>query len=199
MGVAATALKGLDYEPGFCSPGEADALLEWARGLDYSHVAYGPKRRGETAPLSRGYIQYGVAYSRTGQRLDEAPPVPERLVPVIARAQQRSGFVFPASYCVVMHYPAGAGLDWHVDGNRFRDVLLIVSLGAPADVEFRPKGSEGQGQVLHLEHGSLYAMHGPARWDCEHRVQPVAGERYCLQFRDVDPNAGRKPAGAGTS
>lgn len=194
MEAVATAMKGLDYDPRFCSPGEADDLLAWARGLDYSHVAYGPKRRGQEAQLSRGYLQFGVAYAPSGQRLEQAPPVPERLLPLIERAQKRWDFVFPASYCVAMHYPAGAELDWHVDGNRFRDVLLIVSLGAPAAIEFRPKGDQGAGRVWHLEHGSLYAMHGQARWEYEHRVLPVTGERYCLQFRDVDPNAGRRPS-----
>lgn len=33
--------------------------------------------------------------------------------------------------------------------------------------------------------GSLYAMHGPARWEYQHRVVPVTQDRWSLTFRQV--------------
>jgi alkylated DNA repair dioxygenase AlkB len=146
--------------------------------------------------LSRGYRQFGVAYASSGARLPAADPVPDILVPVIARAQAASGHRFDASYCVVMHYPPGTGIGWHVDGKRFRDVLLVVSLGGSAGVEFRTVGGNATSSKWDLGHGSLYAMYGTARWEYEHRVLPVTEERFCLQFRDVDSAAGMaQPAG----
>jgi alkylated DNA repair dioxygenase AlkB len=62
---------------------------------------------------------------------------------------------------------------------------MAVSLGGTARLQFRPNRSTEVACEAAAAPGSLYVMHGPARWEYQHQVAPVREARYSLTFRHV--------------
>ena len=82
-------------------------------------------------------------------------------------------------------YRPGAGVGWHRDKPVFGDVVG-VSLGSPSPFRFRRRAGEGWARrTLIVEPRSAYLMSGPARWDWEHSVPPVARPRWSITLRTL--------------
>lgn len=177
---------GFVYEPRFLGPEDHDALVDRVRALEYKHDVF----RGQR--LKRSYAQFGYAYVSTGRRLDPASPMPDFLLELIARAEPYAPEGAEFDQCIVTCYPAGAGIGWHTDAPRFGECVMAVSLGGEARLQFRPNGSQEVSSEVLAAPGSLYVLRGPARWDYQHQVVPVASTRYSLTFRKAqDPGAKR--------
>jgi DNA oxidative demethylase len=170
---------GLDYVQDFLSDTEHDALLDELYCLPYTH----DKFMHQT--MKRGWAQFGHAYVSTGRKLVDAPPIPPFLQAVIEKAAPYYPQGIEFAQCIVTWYPQGAGIGWHTDAPRFGDYILAVSLASPARLQFRPNKSKAASFEVTATPGSLYVMHGIARWQYQHRIIPVKAERYSLTFRSV--------------
>jgi DNA oxidative demethylase len=175
----ATAPEGFFYISGFLSTEEPQTLLQQLEELDYEHDVF----RGQR--LKRGYSQFGYAYVSTGRTLNPTSPMPQFLAALIEKALPHCPEGTRFNQCIVTHYPEGAGIGWHTDAPRFGKCIMAVSLGGEARLQFRPNGSEEASCELLAAPGSLYVMHGPARWEYQHQVVPVKSVRYSLTFRQV--------------
>jgi DNA oxidative demethylase len=182
--VMTQAPEGFSYIPGFLTPQEQRTLLRQLKDLDYAHDTF----RGQR--LKRSYAQFGYAYVSTGRRLDPAAPLPDFLAALIDKAKSHFPEGARFNQCIVTHYPEGAGIGWHTDAPRFGECVMAVSLGSEAVLQFRPNGSEEVVYEIGAAPGSLYVMHGPARWDHQHQVVQVETERYSLTFRHVAESEG---------
>jgi DNA oxidative demethylase len=172
-----TLPHGFLYLSHFLSAAEHDVLLQEVYGMKYQHDVF----RGQR--LKRAYAQFGYAYALTGHELTPAPSLPDVLLSVIARGSPYCPDDTRFNQCIVTHYPKGAGIGWHIDARCFGDVILAVSAGAAARLQFRPKGSKATSHEVLVRPGSLYVLSGSARWEYQHRVMPVTAVRYSLTFR----------------
>ena len=181
-----TAPEGFTYIADFLTPEEQAALLRQVRALEFVHDRFRGVR------LKRGYAQFGWAYVSNGRILKPAPPLPEYLIALADKARRHlPDGSDPFDQCIVTEYPEGAGIGWHTDAPRFGDCIIAVSLAAQAILQFRRNGTEPVGCEVVAAPGSLYVMCGPARWDWQHQVAPVASVRYSLTFRHVGQPARR--------
>ena len=97
--------------------------------------------------------------------------------------------------CIVTHYPPTAGIDWHPDALVFSDYIMAVSLCNPARLQFRRNGSSEVSYEIQVAPGSLYVMHGDARWEYQHKVPAVKADRYSITFRLVDGKKEKRSQG----
>ncbi|MBA15319.1 MAG: hypothetical protein CMN73_03085 [Sphingomonas sp.] len=180
--------EGFHYVSGRLSPEQQHTAIERLRCIVYEHKAYGPRARardytGPDQAMRRGYRQFGVAYAHHGGRRDQAPPIPPEFDALVAGQHALLPAGWDYDQCVAMHYPPGTDLGWHVDGHRFGASICGISFGAPAVMQFRRTGQDAVAYEIQLEPGSVYILSGPARWDHEHRVLPLEGERFNLTYR----------------
>jgi alkylated DNA repair dioxygenase AlkB len=171
--------EGFAYHAAFLTPAEQAGLLAELRHLVYSHDRHRGKR------LRRAYAQFGRAYVTSARRLDPAPPLPGFLAELAGKglAFCPAGTAFNS--CIVTVYPPRAGIDWHTDAPGYGECVLAVSLGCPARLLLRPCGAREAACELTVDPGSVYVMYRPARWEYQHKIAPVGGERYSLTFRTV--------------
>jgi alkylated DNA repair dioxygenase AlkB len=177
--LAAPAPEGFVYIPDFLSPDEQDDLLCQLRPLTYEQDEFRKQL------MKRLWAQFGYNYVSTGQKLTPAPPIPSFLQRVIEKASPYYPPEVEFDQCIVTLYPENAGIGWHTDSKRFSDWILGVSLASPGRLQFRPNKTEKSSFEVTVFPGSLYAMHGVARWDYQHRLVPVKAERFSLTFRTV--------------
>jgi DNA oxidative demethylase len=176
------APDGVTYLPGFLSAPEQSVLVPQIKDLAFTHDWH----RGRE--LKRSNAQFGYAYVATGQQIVPAAPFPAFLTELIAKASSFCPGCGIFDQCMVTHYPAGAGIDWHVDSNGLGDCIVVISLIGDARLQFRPGGAKHPTHELRIAPGSLYLLRGPAREDYQHRVVAVKKDRYSVIFRSV-----RKP------
>jgi len=174
-----TAPEGLIYVADFLSAEEHAALLRELLVLEYNHDVF----RGQR--LKRGYAQFGYAYVSTGRKLERAAEIPAFLQAAIEKAQALHQGCKAFNQCIVTRYPPNSGIGWHTDAPRFGECVAGVSLGGKARFQFRPNGTERVSYEVQAAPGSKYLMRGPARWQYQHQVVPVKGERFSLTFRHV--------------
>lgn len=170
---------GLEYVREFLTKAERVELLEQVRRLEYTHDLY----RGQR--LRRGYAQFGRAYVTSGKRLEPAPDFPDFLQRLRERLEQRFLPGDQLQQCIITWYPDGSGIGWHTDAPCFGEPILGLSLGTECDLLFRQAGCKVPTCCIRTEAGSVYRMSGPARWDWQHSIQAVEGERWSLTFRVV--------------
>ena len=177
--LAAPAPEGFVYIPDFLSPDEQDDLLHELRLLPYEQDEFRKQL------MKRLWAQFGYNYVSTGQKLTPAPAIPPFLQRVIEKARPYYPPEVEFDQCIVTLYPENAGIGWHTDSKRFSDWILGVSLASPGRLQFRPNKTEKASFEVTVVPGSLYVMHGVARWDYQHRLVPVKAERFSLTFRTV--------------
>jgi alkylated DNA repair dioxygenase AlkB len=182
--VSGKAPEGFAYVPDFLGGEEQAALLRQLRKLSYEHDTFRGTR------LRRGYAQFGYAYVSTGRKLTPAPPLPEFLTALVAKASPHYPEGTEFNQCIITRYPEGAGIGWHTDAPRFGECVMAVSLGGEARLQLRPNGVEEVRCEVWAAPGSLYVMRGPARWQYQHQVVPVESVRYSLTFRQVADRGG---------
>jgi alkylated DNA repair dioxygenase AlkB len=174
-----TPPEGFSYVPDFLSRSEQRSLLRRLSELPFEHDTFRGTR------LKRSYAQFGYAYVSNGRKLTPAAPLPDYLEALIAKGLPHCPEGARFNQCIVSHYPPGSGIGWHTDAPRFGECVMAVSLGEEAQLQFRPNGSEEASCTVRTAPGSLYVMHGPARWEYQHQVVPVEAARYSLTFRYV--------------
>lgn len=172
---------GLIYREEFITAAEEQALLSMLRELPLKEARY----RQYTA--RRRTVHFGFSYDFTHLRSQPAPPLPEFLAPLRARAAEWLG-VSPAEFvqALIAEYQPGTPLGWHRDVPDFEQIVGI-SLAGTARLRFRPYpwSPEKKSQVFALELAprSAYILRDQARWGWQHHVPPTKELRYSITFR----------------
>jgi len=176
-----TSPPGFEYVADFLSAEEQVALLRELASLEYQHDTF----RGQT--LKRRYAQFGYAYVSIGRKLEPAPTIPAFLHVAMEKVKRHCPPGTEFNQCIVTHYPAGAKIGWHTDAPCFGECVVGVSLDTEARLQLRANRTKRASFEVRVAPGSMYLMRGAARWEHEHQLMPVKGERYSLTFRHV-PN-----------
>jgi alkylated DNA repair dioxygenase AlkB len=172
---------GLIYRADFLERDEELTLLEHIRALPLREAQY----RQYTA--RRRTVNYGFSYDFQHLEAKPAPPIPEFLAPLRARAAQWAGVAsedFVQS--LVAEYTPGTPLGWHRDVPNF-ELIVGISLAGTARIRFRPYPWKPERRqevfALGLEPRSAYILRDQARWGWQHSVPPTKELRYSITFR----------------
>jgi len=172
--------EGFVYQPDFVTPGEEAVLLSKLEQLDFQPFEF------QNYIGLRRVVYFGWRYDFAAGRVHEAPPIPDFLQPLRARAEAFAGL--PAGdfgHVLINAYDPGAPIGWHRDRPQFQDVVG-VSLGASGKFRFRRKaGVVWERAALTVEPRSAYLLRGPARWDWQHSLPPAEQLRYSITFRSL--------------
>jgi alkylated DNA repair dioxygenase AlkB len=172
---------GLIYRPDFLERDEELSLLDHIRALPLREAQY----RQYTA--RRRTVNYGFAYDFQHLEAKPAPPIPEFLAPLRARAGQWAG-VEAADFvqALVAEYSPGTPLGWHRDVPDF-ELIVGISLAGAARIRFRPYPWKPERRkevfAIELESRSAYILRDEARWAWQHSVPPTKELRYSITFR----------------
>jgi len=129
---------------------------------------------------------FGYAYDFERGRVLDAPPLPEWLLGLRARA---AAFAQVGDHelvqALLIRYDPGAGIGWHRDRPQFGKVVGI-SLGSPVVLRLRRRIPGGfERKAVPLPPRSIYLLDGEARREWEHSIVPVAETRRSLTFRTL--------------
>ena len=172
---------GLIYRADFLERDEELTLLEHIRTLPLREAQY----RQYTA--RRRTVNYGFSYDFQHLEAKPAPPIPEFLAPLRARAAQWAGVVAEDFVQgLIAEYTPGTPLGWHRDVPNF-ELIVGISLAGTARIRFRPYPWKPERRrevfALELEPRSAYILRDEARWGWQHSVPPTKELRYSITFR----------------
>ena len=171
--------EGLSQRENFLTVAEEAELLGHFAMLAFKPFAFqGWFGKRET-------VSFGWRYDFNDSRVHVAPPIPDFLLPIRARAAQFAGLAPEAfEQALVIRYDIGAGIGWHRDRPAF-DQVVGISLGAPCDLRFRRRtGSGFRRFTLHAAPRAAYLLTGEIRHEWEHSIVPMAAQRYSITFRN---------------
>lgn len=178
---APTLPPGLTYRTEFVAAEEERSLLEHIRALPLREAQY----RQYTA--RRRTVNYGFSYDFTHLQANAAPPIPEFLALLRARAAQWAG-VAPEDFvqALIAEYTPGTPLGWHRDVPDY-ELIVGISLGGVARIRFRPYPWKPERRkeifALELEPRSAYILRDEARWGWQHSIPPTKVLRHSVTFR----------------
>ncbi|TWB62663.1 alkylated DNA repair dioxygenase AlkB [Bradyrhizobium sacchari] len=180
----------------FADPHEGPAGLRYAENFIDATAEQELIGRVATLPLqrfqfgafegNRRVASFGYRYDYALQRLAEADPIPDWVLPVARQAEAWAGLAEGSVRQVLCtEYEAGIGIGWHRDKPHF-DKVLGLSLGAPCKFRFRRRsGDKWERHTLEALPRSLYLIDGEARSQWEHSIPPVEAKRYSITFRTM--------------
>jgi alkylated DNA repair dioxygenase AlkB len=172
------APPGLETRADFITIVEEQTLLERFESLPFQPFAFqGWFGKRET-------VSFGWRYDFKDARVHAAPPIPDFLLPLRARAADLA--VLPATaleQALVIRYDVGAGIGWHRDRPVF-DKVVGISLLSACVLRFRKRdGRAFQRYSLDAAPRSAYLLQGEIRGEWEHSIAPVETRRYSVTFR----------------
>lgn len=177
----AAAPAGLVYIPDFISADEELALLEVMGEIEWQKVVmHGTAAR-------RTVAHFGVTYGYSSWRLEDAPPLPDWVAPLVGRVADAMHEPPNAlAELLVSRYPPGARIGWHRDAPMFGPTVAGLSLGGACTLKLRhDRGDALDTYARVLAPRSLYVLGGAARALWQHMIPPVEELRYSLSFRTV--------------
>jgi alkylated DNA repair dioxygenase AlkB len=132
----------------------------------------------------RETVSFGWRYDFNGARLLSAPPIPDFLLPLRARAAGFAGLAPEAlEQALVIRYGSGAGIGWHRDRPVF-DRVVGISLLSPCVLRFRRReGARFSRFALDARPRAAYLLTGESRHSWEHSIAPVTAPRLSITFR----------------
>lgn len=175
--------NGLVYQPDFITAHEETDLLRHVAALPLAEAQY------KQYMARRRTVSFGSSYDFGENRLDEAAPIPEFLLPLRDKAAGWAGL--PAAqleHALVTEYRPGTPLGWHRDVPQFA-VVVGISLASACRMRFRPYPWTGkasarvQSFALDLAPRSAYVLRDDVRWRWQHSVSPTKALRYSITFR----------------
>jgi alkylated DNA repair dioxygenase AlkB len=137
----------------------------------------------------RRIASFGAGYDFTAHAATAAPPVPDFLHDVRARAAAWAGVAAgDLSQCTVAEYSPGTQLGWHRDVPTF-GIVIGISLASACRMRFRPyphvKHARQPSHAVVLEPRSIYVLRDQARWRWQHAISPTKALRYSITFRTM--------------
>lgn len=135
---------------------------------------------------NRRVASFGYRYDYALQRLAEAEPIPDWVLPIAREVEAWAGLPEGSVQQVLCtEYEAGVGIGWHRDKPHF-DKVLGLSLGSACKFRFRRRnGDKWERYTLEARPRSLYMLDGEARSQWEHSIPPVEARRYSITFRTM--------------
>jgi alkylated DNA repair dioxygenase AlkB len=172
--------EGFVYGAGIVTAAEERDLVDRIRELPLKEFEF----HGFTA--RRRTISFGWQYDFGRERLGDAAPIPDWVLPLRAAAAGFAGLApKQLPHLLILEYSAGATIGWHRDKAVFGDVIGI-SLLAPCRFRLRRKvGTRWERASLLLEPRSAYLLRGPSRTEWEHSIPAVGALRYSITFRSL--------------
>jgi len=171
--------EGFRYEREIISREDERVLIEHIRTLplkEFDFHGFLGKRRVKS---------FGWRYDYDDERLKEAEPIPDFILPLRERAARFADLKPDQIQHVLFTEYDHAGIGWHRDKANFEDVIG-VSLLASCTFRLRRKvGSRWERVSLEAEPRSAYLMRGPSRTEWEHSIPEVDGVRYSVTFRTL--------------
>lgn len=172
------APAGLSTRAEFVSRAEEAELIAHAETLPFKPFEYqGWLGKRET-------VSFGWRYDFNHARVEPAPPIPDFLLPLRARAATFAALE-PAAFeqALVIRYGVGAGLGWHRDRPQF-DRVFGLSLLSDSVLRFRRRMAHGfERFALEAPARGAYLLTGEIRHDWEHSLVPVREARFAITFR----------------
>ncbi|NML42999.1 alpha-ketoglutarate-dependent dioxygenase AlkB [Ramlibacter sp. G-1-2-2] len=172
---------GMRLEEEFLSRAEEAALVARIAQLPLAPMKY------QQYEARRRVVSYGGRYDFSAQKLEEAEPLPDWLLPLRRQAAAWIGAEPDAfTQALVAEYTPGTPLGWHRDVPDFEDVVG-VSLLNDAVLRFRPYphvvGSKAPVFKVEVAPRSIYLLRGASRWEWQHSVAPTKSLRYSITLR----------------
>lgn len=173
--------NGLLYRPDFISPEEEWQLIAHCENLPLKQS----RLRGFTA--KRRYIHFGWEYNYLRDLFVQTMPLPKFLDPFVRRMAK--WLDIPRDRIVealILEYPPGATIGWHVDRERFEHIVGI-SFGGWCTMRWRRDRYKERAYHdmlrIDLEPRSAYIMQKEIRWQWQHSVLKTKTHRYSITFR----------------
>ena len=172
------APDGFVYVPDFLSADEERALVAALEAVEWQAVVmHGTAAR-------RTVAHFGVTYGYASWSLEEAPPLPAWVAPLVPRvAAVMHEPANALAQLLVSRYPPGARIGWHRDAPMFGPTVAGLSLAGACELKLR--NDDGGHHSLPLAPRSLYVLGGAARAVWQHMIPPVPSLRYSLTFRTL--------------
>lgn len=171
---------GLRHTDNFIEPAAEQDLIGRIATLPLQRFQFGAFEG------NRRVASFGYRYDYALQRLTEAEPIPDWVLPIAREVEAWAGLPEGGVQQVLCtEYEAGVGIGWHRDKPHF-DKVLGLSLGSPCKFRFRRRnGDKWERYTLEARPRSLYMMDGEARSQWEHCIPPVEAPRYSITFRTM--------------
>jgi alkylated DNA repair dioxygenase AlkB len=168
------------YQPDLISANEERQLVSFIETLPLRPFEFAGGFRG-----NRRVLSFGWRYDYNQQKLNEAFPIPEQLLPLRQKAAEFTGLQAESfQQALVTEYAPGAGIGWHRDKAMFGDIVG-VSLVASCKFRLRRKmGDRWERASLEAESRSAYLLSGESRTVWEHSIPPLNELRYSVTFRN---------------
>jgi alkylated DNA repair dioxygenase AlkB len=172
--------QGLEYQSGFLSSAEEDAVLCHVSSLPFKEFEF----HGFTG--KRRTVSFSWHYDFNGGGLTKTERMPDFLTELRLRAENFAGISAGRfNQVLVTEYAPGAGIGWHRDRSVFGDVVGI-SLLSSCTFRLRRRASKSfERYSLAAEPRSVYLLRGPSRTEWEHSIPPVESLRYSITFRSL--------------
>ena len=175
--------QGLIYRPRFISSEEEWQLLAHCDTLPLKQS----RLRGYVA--KRRYLHFGWEYNHRSDKFIPGPPLPsffDRYVRRIAKWLDIPRARIAEA--LLLEYPPGATIGWHVDRERFEHIVGI-SFGGWCTMRWRKNIKVERDRILKidLEPRSAYVMQKDIRWKWQHSVARTKAQRYSITFRTLPP------------
>lgn len=172
--------SGFQYREDLITPAEERALVAHIQPLDLKPFEF----RGYLG--KRRVVHFGRRYDFNGGGLGMAPPLPDWLRPLRARAAIFAGLESDAlEHALIAEYAPGAPIGWHRDRPDF-DQVVGVSLVSPAVLRLRRRRPGGFDRAsVALAPRSAYVLREEVRSLWEHSIPPVETLRYSITFRTL--------------
>jgi alkylated DNA repair dioxygenase AlkB len=135
---------------------------------------------------NRRIASFGLRYDYARQAVAAAPPFPDSLLDLRARAATWAD-LDPSRIrqMLVTEYAPGAPIGWHRDKPQF-DEVLGISLLAHANFRLRCQTPTGwERRSVRLQPRSIYFLSGEVRQDWEHSIAPMTTLRYSITLRSL--------------
>ena len=176
----ASTPPGFKYRADFLSPEEERELVRRFETLPFKEFEF----HGYTG--KRRVVSYGWRYDFTKQKLSDAEPIPDFLLPFRDRAAGFAGLeTSRIRHALLTEYTPGAPIGWHKDRPSF-DKVIGISLLSGCSFRFRKKAARGWERAsITAEPRSVYLLDGPSRTEWEHSIPPVEALRYSITFRSM--------------
>ena len=182
--------NGLLYRPEFITPDEERELIAHIERLPFREARF----RQYTA--RRRVVRFGEGdylESEPDQETDfprvEFPPFLKDVRARVAGWLQRSETDFV--HGLVTEYAPGTPIGWHRDAPHF-EIVAGISLASTCRMRYRAFADKESIFGIELAPRSLYVMKDDIRWQWEHSIPSVKGQRYSITLRTLaDKGSGR--------
>ncbi|WCT72650.1 alpha-ketoglutarate-dependent dioxygenase AlkB [Sphingomonas naphthae] len=172
-------IPGLTSRDAIVSPDEEASLIEAIDATDLAPFRF----QGWTG--KRVTHPFGWNYDFDTREVARAAPIPDWLLPIRRRMADFAGIgAEQFVQALLIRYDPGAGIGWHRDRPIYEHVIGL-SLGAPAEMRFRRRRSEGGFDriTIPLEPRAAYHLAGDARHEWEHSIAEMEQQRWSVTFR----------------